>query len=508
MSGLSRRQWVFGGAAALAAAGFAAMRLGFLQEPQMGVDSAAYMAIGDILNRGGRLYADVWDQKPPGLYLFYQLIMDLWPTARAAIVASLAAMGLNVLLLFGLTRKLLGPWAGLSAGWLLAVFTAVFWASAPNAEVFLLTLQLAALWLWLREPGTVPSGGRILLGGAALGVAFMVKYVVLLPAVGLAAWLVWAGGRDSRPGARRRLGLFAAGWAAGAAPFALYCLWQGVWGDFVAGTFGYNSGYVFRNAWEYFQQYGLGFITGYFRQHWALWVGAAAGLAVWFWRRPPATRSGAGDGSGLMLLWLLSSVAAVLAPLKFLDHYFLLVVPGLCFWTAYPLREGTPLGRLPRAVAAVALLAVSLPLAAIRTGESLDRWRHPGPDPAGDGYAPSAIGRYVESETTAADRIYVWRSLETDIYFYAHRRPASRIFFWPHLVREPAPPGGLAGVEAEFRAHPPAFLVVGDSPVYAERTLPFLDRMLARDYSLDRVVEGNKIYRRKAPALREPGAGE
>ena len=205
---------------------------------------------------------------------------------------------------------------------------------------------------------------------------------------------------------------------------------------------------------------------------------------------------------------MLSSVAAVLAPLKFLDHYFLLVVPGLCFWTAYPLREGTPLGRLPRAVAAVALLAVSLPLAAIRTGESLDRWRHPGPDPAGDGYAPSVIGRYVESETTAADRIYVWRSLETDIYFYAHRRPASRIFFWPHLVREPAPPGGLAGVEAEFRAHPPAFLVVGDSPVYAERTLPFLDRMLARDYSLDRVVEGNKIYRRKAPALREPGAGE
>ena len=322
MSSTTRQNLLFGGAAALAAAGFVVMRIGFLGEPQMGVDSAAYMAIGDILNRGGRLYADVWDQKPPGLYLFYQLVMAFFPSAKATIVAGLAAMGLNVLLLFGLTRKLLGSWAGLSAGWLLAVFTAVFWASAPNAEVYLLTLQLAALWLWLREPGTMPSGIRVLLGGALLGVAFMVKYVALLPAAGFAVWLLWAGRREGRAAAVRRLWLYAAGWAAGAAPFVLYCLWQGVGGEFLAGTFGYNSGYVFKNAWGYFQRYGLGFLEGYFRQHGLLWLGAALGLALWAWRRPSQAQAGVAGGTRLMVLWLVSSLAAVAAPLKFLDHYF------------------------------------------------------------------------------------------------------------------------------------------------------------------------------------------
>jgi hypothetical protein len=388
------------------------------------------------------------------------------------------------------------------------VFTAMFWASAPNAEVFLLTLQLAALWLWLRHPGTMPSGGRILLGGAAWGAAFMVKYVVLPQLAGFAAWLVWAGGRDARAGAGRRVGLFAAGLLAGAAPFVLYCFQQGVFRDFVAGTFGYNTGYVFHNAWEYFWQYGFWFFLEYLRQQWALWLGAAAGLAVWFWRRPPVMRSGSGDGSGLMLVWLVTSLAAAAAPLKFLDHYFLLAVPGLCFWAAYPLREGTPLGPLPRTAAALMLLAVSLSLAAVRTGESLDRWRHPGPDPAGDSYLPAVIGRYLEAGSAPGDRVFLWRSLEIDIYFYAHRQPATRYFFWPHLLREPALPGGPAGVEAEFRRNPPKFLVVGDSPVYAERTLPFLDRLLAQDYALERAMGGHKIYRRKTPLPPGTGAGE
>ncbi len=500
MSLTTPQKLLFGGAAALAAAGFAVMRLGFLREPLMGVDPAIYLTVADVLRRGGRLYADIWDHKPPGIYLLYQLILALRPTMQAAIAAGLAAMGLNALLLFGVAKRLLGAWAGLAAAWLLAVFTAVFWAGAPNSEVFLLTLQLAALWLWLRKPGTPPSAVRILLGGALLGVAVMIKYVVLLPAAGFAAWLAWAGGREARPGAVRRIGLFAAGLTTGAAPFLLYCLRQGIWHDFVAGTLAYNAGYVLTDAWSLFVQYGRWFILEYLRQQWALWLGAAAGLALWIWRRPAEPRSGSGDSTGLLLVWLAASLAAAAAPLKFLDHYFLLAIPGLCFWAAYPLRENTPLGRLPRAIAVVALLAVSLPLAAVRTGESLDRWRHPGPDPAGDAYAPAAIGRYLESETAPADRVYVWRSLETDIYFYAHRRPASRFFFWPHLLREPAPPGGLAGVEAEFRAHPPKFLVVGDSPIYDERTLPFLDRLLARDYALDREIGGHKIYRLNRPA--------
>jgi hypothetical protein len=480
-------------------AGFVIMRIGFLREPLMGVDPAIYMTVADGLSRGLRLYADIWDHKPPGIYLLYQLILAVRPTAQAAIMAGLAAMAVNLLLLYAVARRLLGAWAGLAAAWLLAVFTAAFWASAPNAEVFLLTLQLAALALWLWAPEDCPGTGRVFAAGVLFGVAGMIKYVAAAPAAAVALWLAGRAHRERRENPFRQMAVFAAGLAAGALPFALYCLWRGVWSEFVAGTLGYNAGYVFTGAWSLFRQYGRWFILEYLAQQWALWLLAGAGLALWLWRRRDRLRLRAADGSGLVLLWLAGSLVAAAAPLKFLDHYFLLAVPGLCFWAAYPLREGTPLGKAPRVVAALVLLAVSLPLAGIRTAESLERWRRLPPDPPGPSYEPAVVGRYLQAHTSADDRIYVWRSLDTDIYFYAHRRPASRYFFFPHLLREPLPPGVPGTVEADFRAHPPAFVVVGNSPVYADRTLPFLDRMLARDYVPAKVLDHHRIFRRRGP---------
>jgi hypothetical protein len=105
-------------------------------------------------------------------------------------------------------------------------------------------------------------------------------------------------------------------------------------------------------------------------------------------------------------------------------------------------------------------------------------------------------GRYLRRHTSPRDTVYVWRSFYIDIYFYAERDPASRYFFWPHLLRQPQPPGAGALFREDFGRRPPAYILVGDSQIYPDVSWPALDDFLATRCVPDGEVAGLRVYRR------------
>jgi hypothetical protein len=163
-------------------------RLGTLHEP-LEADLVTYATIGHELVSGKRLYTDVWDVKPPGLYQTYALAerlagygdREVWLLGVAAAIATL----------FGVYAA--GAARGRTAGLVAALFwTAlnrilVIQANQPNSEVFLNACYVAAFALLTRHPGLRRAPLRALAVGSFLALGSLYKPNVVLLAGLLAA---------------------------------------------------------------------------------------------------------------------------------------------------------------------------------------------------------------------------------------------------------------------------------------------------------------------------------
>jgi len=480
---------------------FLQTRLWALRQPLIGIDEALYLVVAQNLEQGRVLYADVWDHKPPTIYVFYQALLHLEASARPIHACGLLFSLLSGGLIFWLGRRWFGTWSGVAAAWLWVVFTAEPWAVAHNTEVPLNLAQLAALALLPAAGASRRRGLRLSAAGAVMGLAFMTKYVIGAPFLAIAAW--WTVRRFREAGRRAAAAdalALGGGFLAGLLPALGYITWHGIWPEFLATGLAFNAGYVFVDTVRYFVNYGGAFILGYLRQQWPLWVLGGAGFVL-LWCRRPAARPGEGPPRGLLTLWLAGCALAVVAPLKFLDHYFLLLIPGLCLLGAAPLADGA-WPRRAKAAWAVALAALTLPLTVRDVPRFQAEWERLAPPAVERFYEPLLVGRYLRRHTAPSDRIFVWRSFDTDIYFHAERRPAGRFFFWPYLLRPPTPPGGQGAFRREFERHPPRYVVTGTDDNYRQYRFPWLEETMARDYEAETVIGAHRISRRKETTFR------
>src|SRR5260370_25861525 len=171
-------------------------------------DEAYAATQAQVLNRGGRLYVDPVDRKPPVLPYLYAATFwatgadDLVPVRGLAVLADVV----TPLLLAAEARRRWGrDRAGLIAGLLFLGASAAFYATdfqTANFEVFMLPTMVAGFVLAARS--------RPLASGVAIGVSTLTKQTAaatLLPV----AWLV---GRSPRWGRARRVRLVALGFVA------------------------------------------------------------------------------------------------------------------------------------------------------------------------------------------------------------------------------------------------------------------------------------------------------
>jgi len=322
----------------LVLAGTAAFRWHSRQEP-LERDLAVFAYVGHQLLAGEKLYTQLWDIKPPGIFVFNLLAERVCGYGPAAVVA----LGIFFTLLsqaavFLILRRLANPATGLLGAvfWGLASLSPRLQANLPSTEVLINGFTLLAVW------GLVEyvHGRRAMLwlAGAAWALASWIKLNLFFPFLGTCVYLALPGTRPGpqtgwRAGASDYLPLLVPGAVLWAATFA-YFLAAGSFRDFYEVVFTATRQYagpLVANLWE--------FLTSARR----LFAPALADVAVlgvlsltWMAARLKAYRPLRRS------FWLLLAAGEVLA-IGTLDqplpHYYQLLLPLFCLLPALLIHE-------------------------------------------------------------------------------------------------------------------------------------------------------------------------
>lgn len=447
----------------------AGARLRTVHEP-FESDIAIYLVIGGELLHGRVLYSEVWDPKPPGVYLSYAAALGAAgrnPELAVYLLGVLCGV-VTMLGVFRAGRSLAGPGTGLlaAAAWVLVAGDLRTQANQPNAEAFMNAAHVWALALLLeavrpsRRPVAAAAGAGLLLGLAA---GFKQVSFVLVPPLALVLFAGLRGGLGWR-----RAGVAAAAmalvspwaWAVTAAWFAV----EGRWFDFRAAMLDFNAYYSAIDHGSILRNIAVGLKPGWLFPAEMLGVlplqlMALAGTVAWF-----VTVRRRGRVERVRAAMLAASGAATLLaiamPGRFYPHYFQLWLPLLCVVAAAGVAVLAGVAPAMRAARPPVLGGMLLLALAGTQGPSYllspDEWS------AGkygrqfiDGRDFGlAIGRTLRPGET----LFVWGQ-NSGLYVHSGARPATGFFFLTPMLWSPHTEYYTARALADLRTAPPEMIV-------------------------------------------------
>ena len=397
------------------------------------------LAAAQQMRAGKTLYRDIWFDKPPLTPVLYRLCggQPGWPLRLAGALYAVLACWMAFRFARDLWSEREGLWAaGLMGFFLVFDFPATVIPLA--ADLLMLAPHLAAVWLGYRR--------RPFWSGVMTGVAFLISPKAIFVAAACALWnpsgvVLLAAGFATVTGA-------AAAWLG--AVGALAPCWEDVWRWgrlYAAAPFAESpvvNGLLRTLHW-------LGF-------HAALGLAGGAGLVAC-----RAIRSDRSPGLRHWLGWILISLAAVAAGLRFFPRYYFQLLPVCVLLAA---RGFTALGRRRALVVALLLL-----IPAARFGPSYftaarnHNWRDTALDR--DSRAAAALTRQL---ARPGDTLFVW-GYRPEIYVYT-QLPAATMFLDSqpltgvpadrHLTQStPVETEGPRVRRAELARSQPAFILDG-----------------------------------------------
>ena len=312
---------------------FFLLRLPSLFEPYWYGDEGIYQVLGMGIRSGRLLYRDIFDNKPPLLYLVYSLFNgdQFWVRSLNLVFGIFA-----VILFFFLSKKLFSKnnvayFSTLIFAFLLAI--PVLEGNIANAENFMMPIILLASFLTLKSSENLhgkvhnfTSRTSILLffSGALLGIAFLFKIVAVFDFAAFFLFLVFI---DSKFGLRtlkkignilallKKLSLFILGFLAPVMITVIFFTYSGSFSEFIRATFFSNIGYV---------GYGNKFIIPQGFLILKLILLSLFSLFVLI-KRDKLTSSGV-----FIFLWLAFSLFNAFFSQRPYTHYLLTLLPSFC----------------------------------------------------------------------------------------------------------------------------------------------------------------------------------
>jgi hypothetical protein len=420
------------------------LRLPTFGRPFLSTDESVYGTTADAMRRGAVLYRDIVDHKPPAIYDVYLASFRLlgpYHTGLAHLLVVVAALLIALALARASSRMTSDPRAGWMAALLWVVFSTTmpdFDALAANEELFLLAAQaLAFAWILDGLAGRGVQSRRALFGAGVLtgvAVAFKFQGATFLAVIGgvltLEVW--WR--RRTVAGALAAFAVALAGCAVVPAFYVARAWWDGGLG---AMWFWFRFNGIYLDAGPS----GLAALRlGLLR---TTLLGAAAFLPYAFgltgtwrtvrewWRRGTTRLERQGPelaSRALAVVWLASSVIALVAGFRFFGHYFHLVLPALCLLAAGPLLAFWDRFARLRPVIVLALVVPALGALAVSTVLRATVVGHFDPKPP-----YQTVADRLRKISRPDDAIFVWGH-STEIYVMAQRQPGTRFSFCDYLT--------------------------------------------------------------------------
>lgn len=461
-------------------------------EPWWYGDEGISGAVAQVINSGGLLYADVFDNKPPATYLFFALSLKLFgPSLGAIHLLTAAVVIISQIGIWSLARKI-NEAAGLGAAALLGLFlaTPLLEGNSTNGEILMIAPIIWGFvlgWEALKKEALGPRDkGLLTLAGLFFGAGMMFKFPGVLDfAAFLSLLLVGLGSFKVKAG---KMFWAVAGFVVPYLAGAAYFLSQGHLSSYLGSTFLGNVGYV-----------GFG---NYFLVPQGLLIVKAVPvilLTIFALKRRDLVIRHPLFWAGL--IWLGFATYGALLGGRSYNHYFIQVMPALSLslagliWSQFKYRRfalvltGVMLIFLTLSFARTAYLGPGYyqNLLSYLTGQTSDQKYRNNFDRNTD--RDYKVAEYLKVNSTPADRVLNW-SNSAQIYVLSERLPASRYVAAYLAVR-------IAGDEQEAvrgaSLYKPKFVVVAPSePLPAS-----LVEIINRDYRVDIVVSDATIYRRR-----------
>jgi hypothetical protein len=423
------------------------------------LDSAVFALIGDRIAAGDVPYADVWDHKPPGIYLVNALgslpgsASTAWPVAWGISEAVLSMVGV---LMADTLRHLGWRWSAWIIGGLLVAELSSFPMALGGglSETAALLPLAAALRFAVVGPG---SWRRWLAIGLLLGLATSISLQALPAIVGvLAITIAWD--RSLRP----------AGWAvagvatAWAATLALLGLMGAMAGDLVA-LVRYNAAFTALSTLDS-PLAGEALHAAFVLAPLVVLalIGTPYALAS---SRPRPSAIGA-------LTWLAVGIGFVAIQGRMELHYAAPMVLPLAVLAPAALHALAPgeLRSVRIGLIGGALIAAVAVCAILITTETSLALQMRGRQAA----RTHAVASWVRDHTATDAPIFVWGD-SPEVYLQAERAPASRyVYLLPLLTPGFADTSEVSRVLDDWLARPPSSIVDAGSRTPGARGLPAL----------------------------------
>jgi 4-amino-4-deoxy-L-arabinose transferase-like glycosyltransferase len=425
------------------------LRMKFWGQP-FEMDEGAYGYMGWGMLNGLVPYKDMYDQKPPGIYVLNSLVFLLFePTAlNLKIFASIYSLG-SVLAVFMVTRKLAGREEGCLAALLYGIFSCGphIQGGGVNSEVFMVLPYTLAAYFLLK---LLESGSRknYLYFGFWASLACTIKQVALVNFLWLASYLViriWQ--RRQWDTVSRVLVdgfLVVIGAVIPWLPFLLYFYGKDALGSLYFWQVSFNLNYIAKNHQKLAKlSVFLARMKKILSENGFLWLTAFAGIGF-RWSVMQRTVGGSKQTTEswqrtawiFMATWPIFSFIGVALGGRFFPHYFIQIIPSLAVLGGVGLMDlirkvrnrGIDFLRRPAGFGMVLILTLAF-LLSVKTDAPF-YFKYDGMQISFHQYdtplfsVTRYIGQYLRGRTELNDLIYVWGA-SPEINFYALRKSPS-----------------------------------------------------------------------------------
>lgn len=317
---------------------FFLLRLPSLFEPYWYGDEGIYQVLGMGIKSGKLLYRDIFDNKPPLLYVLYSFFNGGQFGVR---VLNLLFGVISILIFFFLTKKMFkSDKASYVSTSIFALSLAIpaFEGNIANAENFMIPITLfVGLILYLiisnANKKAIRKNTLLFLAGIGLGISFLFKIVAIFDFAAFFLFLAFSDPTFKLHTAKkissiislfRKLSSFVLGFILPIAITALIFLLSGAFQDFTRATFFSNVGYV---------GYGNKFIIPQGLLIFKLLLLGAFTLFI-LWKKEKLTLPGI-----FVYLWLGFSIFNAFFSQRPYTHYLLTLVPAFCLLLAFAIAN-------------------------------------------------------------------------------------------------------------------------------------------------------------------------
>ncbi len=311
---------------------FFLLRLPSLIEPNWYGDEGIYQVLGIAINKGRLLYVQIWDNKPPLLYIVYSLFHgDQFQVRLFSLISGVLAIWsffyLTLLLFKQLKASIIS-----TLFFVLLFATPILEGNIANAENFMLPLTTTAgllvYSLSSKRQFLILNSKFLILpaAGFLLGIAFLFKIVAVFDLAAFCIFIIIINAPDKLPSNFSKLKSFLKNEIKPIHPIFLgfifpiiitflYFLFNHAFSDFTTAVFFSNVGYV---------GYGNKLIIPQGLLILKLALLSTAVLII-FWRRKQLNKA-----FMFVLLWLVFSLFNTFFSGRPYTHYTLVTVPSLC----------------------------------------------------------------------------------------------------------------------------------------------------------------------------------